>query len=241
MKELLKRHIEDLTQNSYSGRGIVIGLSPDESIVFQIYWIMGRSENSRNRIFVMEENGAVKNEAYDESKLTDPSLIIYYPIKSLDKVHIVSNGDQTDTIFDKISIGGSFEEALRERTYEPDAPNFTPRISGIVDLNDTNHTYKLSILKSLYNNPAVNVRNIFSYDQAIPGVGHCITTYSRDGAPLPSFQGEPLIVPIFNSTEENLNYYWSLLNEDNRISILVKSINRESNQFNILIKNKLFS
>jgi IMP cyclohydrolase len=241
MQNTLKKNVENLRSNSYPGRGIIIGQSPDEMTIYQIYWIMGRSENSRNRVFVLEENMNVRNKAFDEKKLTDPSLIIYHPIISKDNIHIVSNGDQTNTIFDKISEGGTFEEAIHEREYEPDAPNYTPRISGIVDLNDKSNIYKLSIIKSLDNNPSVCVRSIFSYNQALSGIGHCISTYTGDGTPLPSYEGEPIVVPIFNSCDENLDYYWNLLHSENRISILVKEINRNSNQINILIKNKLCS
>ncbi|SEB50172.1 IMP cyclohydrolase-like protein [Paenibacillus sp. GP183] len=192
MQKTLRKNVENLRLNSYPGRGIIIGLSPDEMTIYQIYWIMGRSKNSRNRVFVLEENLDVRNKAFDEKKLTDPSLIIYHPIKSKDNIHIVSNGDQTNTIFDNISEGGTFEEAINKREFEPDAPNYTPRISGIVDLNDKYNIYKLSIIKSLYNNPSVCVRSIFSYNQALSGVGHCISTYTGDGTPLPSYEGEPV-------------------------------------------------
>jgi IMP cyclohydrolase len=180
----------------------------------------------------------VRNTVFNEDKLLDPSLIIYSPIRSLDFNHIVSNGDQTETIYESLSISGSFEQAIQKRDFEPDGPNYTPRISGIVDLRDTHHAYKLSIIKSLYNNPNVCIRNIFNYRQAFPGVGHCITTYMGDGTPLPSFEGEPFIVPILDDIEETLHHYWKLLNEQNRISILVKHIDIETNQVNIRIKNK---
>ncbi len=166
-------------------------------------------------------------------------MIIYKPIRSLGKIHIISNGDQTDTIYNYYSQGGSFEGAINEREFEPDEPNFTPRISGVVDLRHTNIAYKLSIIKSLYNFPEVCIRNIYSYSKSIPGFGHCLTTYKGDGDPLPSFEGEPFIVPITNDIKETLELYWSVLNDENRISVLVKHIHIETNQMVIEIKNKL--
>jgi IMP cyclohydrolase len=239
MHNLLNSNINSLTSNSYPGRGIIIGLTPDTTHYVQVYWIMGRSENSRNRIFVLEDNNDVRNQAFDADKLTDPSLIIYSPIRSFGRNHIVSNGDQTDTIYDCLSSHISFEDAIQQREFEPDAPNFTPRISGIVDLEDTKNAYKLSIIKSTYNNPSVCVRNIFKYEKALRGIGHCITTYKGDGMPLPSYEGEPIIVPLFDDIEQTLEYYWKLLDEDNRISLLVKHIEIGTNQVSVRIKNKL--
>ncbi|XEC97292.1 IMP cyclohydrolase [Paenibacillus tarimensis] len=239
MQSIVEANIHRLETNPYPGRGIIIGLSPDSAKIIQVYWIMGRSVNSRNRIFVREANNDVRNKAFDDSKLTDPSLIIYYPVRSLGESHIVSNGDQTETIYKKILDGGSFEEAISERDFEPDAPNYTPRISGIADLQDRTTSYKLSIIKSLNNNPATKIRNIFYYSKAIPGIGHCITTYMNDGEPLPSFEGEPFILPLHNELEDTLEFYWKLLNEENRISILVKQIDIETNEVQILMKNKL--
>ena len=214
---------------SYPGRGIVIGMTPDGKHMVQVYWIMGRSENSRNRIFAMD-NGFVKTEAFDISKLSDPSLVIYYAAKNYDNVHIVTNGDQTDTIYEM----KSFEGALNTRTFEPDSPNFTPRISGIY--NDGK--YKLSILKSIGNNSDYCVRQYFNYDKPIAGIGHCIHTYDCDGNPLPSFSGEPYQVPLYDCIEETADYYWSRLNEENKISLFVKFIDIENNKYNIKIINK---
>jgi IMP cyclohydrolase len=239
MQSILKSNIDRLKSNQYPGRGIIIGLTPDSTQYVQVYWIMGRSENSRNRIFVLDSNNDVRNEAFDMDNLSDPSLIIYSPIRSLDRSHIVSNGDQTETIYESLSTNGSFEDAIQEREFEPDGPNYTPRISGIVDLRDTQNAYKLSIIKSLYNNPSVCVRNMFKYEKAFTGVGHCITTYMGDGTPLPSYEGEPVVVPLFNDIEETLDYYWKLLNEHNRISLLVKHIVIKTNQVCVRIQNKL--
>lgn len=239
MNTILEKNLVNLSLNKYPGRGMIIGMTPDSTRFVQVYWIMGRSENSRNRIFVLEDNKDVRNKAFIDSKLIDPSLIIYKPIRSIDKVHIVTKGDQTDTIYNKYSMGGSFEQAIKEREYEPDEPNFTPRISGIVDLNDTCTAYKLSIIKSLYNSSKVCIRNIFSYSDPVPGVGHCITTYQGDGNPLPSYEGEPYIVPVHDNIKETLDFYWNLLYEENRISILVKHIHIQTHEVTIEIKNKL--
>jgi len=226
-----------LKSNTYPGRGIIIGMSPDAKHLVQVYWIMGRSENSRNRVFV-EEDGFVRTKAFDESKLTDPSLIIYFPAKHSDGRHIITNGDQTDTIFETMERGGSFEDALNTRCFEPDAPNFTPRISGIVDLNDRKYAYKLSILKSFNNEGTFCIRNYFNYEKAVPGVGHCIHTYAQDGNPIPSFSGEPYELELFDDIDETIQHYWNALNEENKVSILAKYINVGDGSFKIRIINK---
>lgn len=225
-----------LKKSSYPGRGIVIGRSKDSDSIFQIYWIMGRSENSRNRVF-KEENGVVKTEPFDLSKVKDPSLIIYNAMREINSYHIVTNGDQTDTIYNYLSSGKSFEEALDTRIYEPDEPNFTPRISGVVDVLNREYSYKLSIIKTIDNNSNYLVRHYFNYKSFISGVGHCITTYVDHSTVLPSFVGEPYLVPIFNSLKENIEFYWSILNKDNLISIVAKEILKD-NSFKFLIKNK---
>ncbi|WP_159888195.1 IMP cyclohydrolase [Paenibacillus puerhi] len=227
-----------LQKNVYPGRGIIIGLTPDGTRLVQVYWIMGRSENSRNRVFIEEPNGFLRTEAKDPAKLTDPSLIIYYPVKHANGAHIVTNGDQTDTIHEALLAGGSFESALATRTYEPDAPNFTPRISGIVDLNDEQFAYKLSILKSAGNTEEQTLRHTYTYEKALPGYGHCIHTYEGDGNPLPSFQGEPALVPLANNAEEIVDMYWNALNEENKISLLVKTIRIEDGASELLVRNK---
>ncbi|SFM06918.1 IMP cyclohydrolase-like protein [Paenibacillus sp. 1_12] len=237
-KLIAEQNLEGLQQNPYPGRGIVIGLTPDGTKLVQVYWIMGRSVNSRNRIFVQEENGFLRTEAKDPALLTDPSLIIYYPLKHTEGSHIVTNGDQTDTIYDTLLAGGTFEQALMTRTFEPDAPNYTPRISGLVQLNNPECQYKLSILKSNAGNPEQTFRQYFHYEQALAGYGHCIHTYSEDGDPLPSFQGEPKLVPLYDDIEQTLHAYWDRLNEDNKISLLVKTIQIDNGQTELKVINK---
>ncbi|UUZ92218.1 IMP cyclohydrolase [Paenibacillus sp. P25] len=232
------QYLNTLQNNAYPGRGIVIGLTPDGLRLVQVYWIMGRSENSRNRVFIQEENGFVRTEAKDPAKLTDPSLIIYYPVRHVNGAHIVTNGDQTDTIYEALQAGGSFEAALAARTYEPDAPNFTPRISGLVDLKDGQFAYKLSILKSSGNTEDQTLRHTYTYEKALPGFGHCIHTYQGDGNPLPSFQGEPALVPLMNDIQSIADTYWKVLNEENKISLLVKTIEIESGETELLVVNK---
>ncbi len=230
--------IRQLQANAYPGRGIIIGLTPDGTRYMQVYWIMGRSENSRNRIFVPEENGFLRTEARDPAKLSDPSLIIYYPLRHEGGAHIVTNGDQTDTIWEALRSDGTFEQALATRTYEPDPPNFTPRISGIVDLKDRQNAYKLSILKSAENDETQTKRQYFHYEHAIAGFGHFISTYVGDGSPLPSFVGEPQLAPLFDDEQETARYYWGLLNEDNKISLLVKSIRISDGEASLTVINK---
>ena len=229
--------VERLRDNQYPGRGIIIGQTEDGRNCVQVYWIMGRSPNSRNRIF--ESEGCfVKTKAHDESKVQDPSLIIYYPVKDMKGIHIVSNGDQTETIFNQISLNGSLEDALRTRTFEPDPPHFTPRISGIIDVRTKQPCYSLSILKALGNGSRGCCRQFYEYDSFVKGSGHCIHTYMGDGNPLPSFQGEPYGVPVFNRMEENVEFYWNLLNADNRISLVVKFIEVDSGKIQLKIINK---
>ena len=234
---ILKNNFETLQKNSYPGRGIVVGLSSDSKTIYQIYWIMGRSSNSRNRIFV-QEGDFIQTKAFDESKLEDPSLIIYYPMKKYNNCHIVTNGDQTDTIYDSLSYGKTFEDAVNTRCFEPDAPNFTPRISNIV-ATDEDFICKISINKTLNNDSNYPAINIYKYAHLIPGVGFLITTYSQDGNPLPSFCGEPIHVPIFDDISTNLTSYWDCLDSENKISLFVKSIDLASGNDSVLIINKL--
>ena len=235
--ERVQDNMNALAENSYPGRGIVIGLTPDRRSFAQAYWIMGRSENSRNRVFVREAD-TVRTRAWDESKLEDPSLIIYRCVRSFPGCHVVSNGDQTDTIFDAMKAGGNFEDALFTRTFEPDPPNYTPRIAGVVDLNDPTHAYKLAIIKAIANDGAHCARHVFNYETPIGGVGHCVTTYSGDGAPLPSFRGEPYMVETLDDPAELARLYWEALNEENKVSLLVKFIDVESERTRIEIINK---
>ncbi|HDR6319022.1 TPA: inosine monophosphate cyclohydrolase [Bacillus thuringiensis] len=237
INSLSESNINQLKKNSYPGRGIILGLSPNSKKYIQVYWIMGRSNNSKNRIFV-NEAGFVRTEANDKNKLEDPTLIIYYPIKFYNDIHIVSNGDQTDTIYDLLRSDESFETALNKRKFEPDFPNLTPRISGMMDLNNKKSAYQLSILKSIDNNPNYCIRNFYNYEKGVPGVGHCLHTYSGDGNPLPSFTGEPFEVKLFDNIKEVGSFYWSALNEVNKISLLVKSIDIENKSTEIFIINK---
>lgn len=225
-----------IKDNSYVGRGIILGKSKDASKAVFAYFIMGRSENSRNRIFV--ENGdEVTIYPYDESKVEDPSLIIYSPIRKIDNKLIVTNGDQTDTIYDFVKDGKSFEEALETREFEPDAPNFTPRISGMFDFADGDFTYKMSILKSGDEKGSVCNRYTFSYSP-IAGLGHFIHTYNCDGNPIPTFTGEPERVEIPDSIDEFTNNIWQNLNADNKISLYVRYIDLKSNAVENRMINK---
>lgn len=241
--KVLESNIIKLKNNSYPGRGIIIGMSPDKKNMIQVYFIMGRSINSKNRVFVKDKNkdnnnDFIRTKAYDESKMVDPSLVIYYPIKSLNNYHIITNGDQTETIYDVINSGSSFEKALNTRCYEPDGPNFTPRISGIISLNNDMYSYKLSILKTFHNTEDLSIRNFFNYEKAIPGIGHCIHTYEQDGSPLPAFSGEPYELALYNDIEENTDHFWKSINEDKKVSLLSKYINIKDGSTKIKIINK---
>ncbi len=233
-----QQNLKALSTNSYPGRGIIIGLTPDEKNIVQVYWIMGRSENSQNRVFLQDPNGFVRTKAFDESKMTDPSLIIYHPVKFLGKKHIVTNGDQTDTIFDYLSEGKSIESALMTRQYEPDGPNFTPRISGLVDLENDGIAYELSILKSFDNTEASSNRQFFKYGTGVAGIGHFISTYQGDGNPLPSFSGEPQLMPLFNDISECAKTYWDTIDAGNKVSLLVKFIDLATGESKTDIINK---
>lgn len=234
-KTALKNETE-LGNNSYPGRGIIIGMSPDRQNYIQVYWIMGRSNNSRNRVFV-REGSFMRTKAFDESKLEDPSLIIYYPIKDLNGRHIVTNGDQTDTIYDFLKGRKSFEAALKTREFEPDAPNYTPRISGLTDLNEE-PSYTLSILKTEAHNPDYCLRAFYHYDKYLAGYGHCIHTYEGDGDPLPSFAGEPRLVRVFDEIDKTAEFYWALLNEENKVSLAVKFMSCEGKEIKMKVINK---
>ena len=214
---------KELDTNSYPGRGIVIGRSADGKYAVTAYFIMGRSSNSRNRIFV-EDGDGIRTQAFDESKLEDPSLIIYAPVRVLGNTTIVTNGDQTDTIYDGLDMGKTFEESLRNREFEPDAPNYTPRISGIMEVSSGNFSYALSILKSDNGNPEQCLRYTFSYDSPLAGEGHFIHTYMKDGNPLPSFEGEPKFISIEGDIETFTKKLWESLNFDNKVSLFVRYI-----------------
>ena len=211
-----------LKNNAYPGRGIIMGLAPGGEQV-QIYWIMGRSENSKNRIFVRNKDGSVSTKPFDEKKLTDPSLIIYTPLRVVNGVRIISNGDQTDTIAEFLKSGKTVEEALKTRTYEPDAPNYTPRISGVFYPNGS---YALSILKASGRETPRRESLFVEKEAGTAGMGEMLTTYEGNSNPLQSFMGLPRQMPIKNTARENLDFYWNMLNPEYRVSILV-SVNGE--------------
>ena len=228
---------KELSGCAYPGRGIVIGRSEDGSKAVTAYFIMGRSANSRNRVFV-EDGEGIRTEAFDPSKLEDPSIIIYAPVRILGKKTIVTNGDQTDTVYDLMSSGKTFEESLRTREFEPDAPNFTPRISGLMTVDDGKYDYAMSILKSHNGNPDQCDRYTFTYDAPVAGEGHFIHTYMNDGNPLPSFEGEPAWVKIDGDIDTFTNMIWNNLNEDNKVSLFVRFIDIKTGKYETRIINK---
>ena len=228
---------QELQENAYPGRGIVLGRSEDGTKAVAAYFIMGRSENSRNRIFV-EEGEGIRTQAFDPSKLTDPSLIIYAPVRVLGHRTIVTNGDQTDTVYEGMEKGLTFEQSLRSREFEPDAPNYTPRISGVMEIENGTYSYSLSILKSNNGDPACCNRYTFSYENCAAGEGHFIHTYLHDGNPLPSFEGEPKLVAIPDDMEKFTNMLWNNLNPENKVSLFVRYIDIVTGKYETVIKNK---
>ncbi|OUQ51727.1 IMP cyclohydrolase [Lachnoclostridium sp. An118] len=228
---------KELQENSYPGRGIIIGRSADGKKAVTAYFIMGRSENSRNRVFV-EDGEGIRTQAFDESKLTDPSLIIYAPVRVLGNKTIVTNGDQTDTIYEGMDRQMTFEQSLRSREFEPDAPNYTPRISGIMHVEGGKFNYAMSILKSRNGDPGSCCRYTFAYENAVPGEGHFIHTYMHDGNPLPSFEGEPKRIAIPDDMDAFADTLWSSLNEDNRVSLFVRYIDIATGTYESKIINK---
>ena len=227
----------ELKGNSYPGRGIVIGKSGDGKYAVTAYFIMGRSENSRNRIFV-EDGEGIRTQAFDPSKLTDPSLIIYAPVRVLGNKTIVTNGDQTDTIYELMDRQQTFEQALRTRTFEPDAPNYTPRISGIMHLENGSYNYAMSILKSNNGDSSSCSRYTFAYENPKAGEGHFIHTYMGDGDPLPSFEGEPALVGIDGGIDDFTAKVWENLNEENKVSLFVRYIEIATGKYETRIVNK---
>lgn len=225
---------QELSTNSYPGRGIVLGKSKDGVHAVIAYFIMGRSVNSRNRIFEENDRGGIRTKAFDESKMEDPSLIIYNPVLKLEDKTIVTNGDQTDTIYDFMKEGHCYRRALLTREFEPDAPNYTPRISGVVKPNGD---YNLSILKSNMGNPDSCLRYFFEYT-AVAGLGHFIHTYKCDGNPIPSFEGEPTPVEIDGDIDTFTQMIWSHLNADNKVSLFTRFINLEHGTEESRIVNK---
>lgn len=228
---------KQLQENSYPGRGIIIGRTSDGSKAVTAYFIMGRSENSRNRVFV-EDGEGIRTQAYDPSKLEDPSLIIYAPVRVLGNKTIVTNGDQTDTIYDQMDRQMTFEQSLRCREFEPDGPNYTPRISGIMHVEDGNYNYAMSILKSNNGNPDACNRYTFAYENPVAGEGHFIHTYMGDGNPLPSFEGEPTLVGISGDIDAFTDLVWENLNADNKVSLFVRYIDIVTGNYVTRIINK---
>ncbi len=228
---------QELKSNSYPGRGIIIGKSPDGKKAVTAYFIMGRSENSRNRVFV-EDGEGIRTQAFDPSKLTDPSLIIYAPVRVLGNKTIVTNGDQTDTIYEGMDKQLTFEQSLRSREFEPDGPNYTPRISGVMHTENGNFNYAMSILKSNNGNPDSCNRYTFAYENPVAGEAHFIHTYMHDGNPLPSFEGEPKLVEAMDNMEEFADLLWNSLNEENKVSLFVRYIDIETGNYETKIVNK---
>lgn len=229
--------VQELKENPYPGRGIVIGRSKDGTKAVTAYFIMGRSTNSRNRIFV-EDGEGIRTRAFDPSKLEDPSLIIYAPVRVLGDKTIVTNGDQTDTIYEGMKEGLTFEQSLRSREFEPDGPNYTPRISGIMHLEKGGYHYAMSILKSNNGNPESCNRFTFAYENPASGEGRFIHTYMHDGNPLPSFEGEPKLVEISGDIDEFTDRIWNSLNEENKVSLFVRYIDIATGAYETRMINK---
>lgn len=222
---------------SYPGRGILIGKSADATRAFLAYFIMGRSVNSRNRVFVEEPDG-IRTEAFDPSKMEDPSLIIYHPVRVIDDKTIVTNGDQTDTIRDDILAGGDFHRACTTRTFEPDAPNFTPRISAMVERVDGDFRLEMSVLRCCDPETGAALRSFFEYDRVKPGCGYFIHTYAQDGNPIPSFTGEPESVVLESDFAAFSDAIWEALNVDNKVSLWTRSIDLATGATESRIYNK---
>ena len=228
---------KELKENSYPGRGIIVGRSEDGTKAVIAYFIMGRSSNSRNRIFV-EDGEGIRTQAFDPSKLEDPSLIIYAPVRVLGNKTIVTNGDQTDTIYDGMDKQLTFEQSLRSREFEPDGPNYTPRISAVLHLEKGEFNYAMSILKSNNGNPESCNRYTFAYENPKAGEAHFIHTYMGDGNPLPSFEGEPAPVAIEGDIDAFTSFVWENLNEDNKVSLFVRYIDIATGAYESRIVNK---
>ena len=228
---------QELKGNAYPGRGIVIGRSKDGTKAVAGYFIMGRSQNSRNRVFV-EEGEGIRTQAFDPSKLEDPSLIIYAPVRVLGNDTIVTNGDQTDTVYEGLEQGKTFEVSLRSREFEPDAPNYTPRISGVMHIENGEYSYAMSILKSNNGNPDACNRYTFAYENPAAGEGHFIHTYKCDGNPLPSFEGEPKLIAIPDAMDAFADSLWNSLNADNKVSLFVRYIDIATGTYETKIINK---
>ncbi|MCD7921428.1 MAG: IMP cyclohydrolase [Clostridiales bacterium] len=228
---------EQLKNNAYPGRGIILGKTPDGTKAVAAYFIMGRSANSRNRIFA-EDGEGIRTEAFDPAKMEDPSLVIYAPVRVLGNKTIVTNGDQTDTVFEGMDKQLTFEQSLRTRDFEPDGPNYTPRISGVLHVESGAFSYALSILKSNNGDPSACNRFMFAYSTPIAGEARFIHTYMGDGNPLPSFEGEPELVDVSDDIDAYTDILWRSLNEDNKVSLFVRYINIADGAYETRIVNK---
>jgi IMP cyclohydrolase len=237
-EQMMAANMENLRQNPYPGRGIIQGINKQGNLAVQAYWVMGRSENSRNRILALRGD-IVKTEAFDASKVKDPSLIIYTAMREVNGIHIVSNGDQTDSVAEEIKNGGTFKSGLEKRMYEPDAPNFTPRVSGMfVAIPKEGYSFSLSIIRKEPNSE--NPIRVLSNYLPKAGVGECIHTYKGDGNPLPAFDSDRSYpVPLDGSVEEIAKIYWNLLNHENRVALAVKGINLKNGMVDYSIINQL--
>lgn len=233
---------EELSRTSYPGRGIIAGLSEDGKYAISAYWTMGRSAGSRNRVFVTEQEDGkdvIRTKAFDETLIAgEPSLIIYAAVRQLGNQTIVTNGDQTDTIYDGLKNGLTFEQSLRSRKYEHDAPNYTPRISSLLTVENGKYDYALSILKSDDGNPDNTLRFTYTYDNPVCAEGHYIHTYMEDGNPLPSFQGEPVKLELKGDIDTLTNNIWTSLNEENKVSLFVRFIDLSTGKAETRILNK---
>lgn len=235
MPEAAERNIEALGANPYPGRGLCVGQTEDGKCILQIYWIMGRSANSRNRIFVAD-GGTLRTAPADPSKVQDPRLIIYNAMREIAQVYIATNGDQTDTVFDAVAAGGTFVEALNTRTYEPDPPNCTSRISTASDLRSGQAITELSAIKKSPLSDCAE-RHYFQYEQLPRGAGYTVTTYAGDGSPLPRFEGEPYLLPLTGAPQAAAERIWKALDAGNRVSLAVKAIEMATGKSRIHVIN----
>ena len=234
---LARQNLHRLSQNAYPGRGIVLGLNASGTHFLQVYWVMGRSANSRNRVMAVRD-GRVRLEPFDAKLVQDPSLIMYTAMDNVGAAHVVTNGDQTDTVTAHIKTGGSFASALLTRQHEPDGPHFTPRISGLIELGPDSPTITASKIVHDPSDAARSVHCFYSYAGFAPGTGVCWHTYAGDGNPLPSFAGDPYLVELPATGEETANQYWSLLNADNKVALAVKAVDMRRGSFTVTVRNR---